>query len=287
MMPGGEACVLLAYDHGSFNEYWEGSLLRSNQTIETVNRRMILPMAAVGITDRLNFYVGLPHVKTWSSEPNGGRFRGAAGFQDIILALKYQAVKAEMGKGVLSAFGSLGFSTPATNYLPDYLPYSIGMGAPELAYRGIAQYRLHSGLYLRAGLGYLWRGYAQAERDYYYNNGSYYTDWMDVPSAWSIDGALGWWLLDNSLQIELSYAGQRSTSGDDIRAYNAAQPTNRVHFDRMGLQLQYFTPFVKGLGIIAYHNRILSGRNAPKMNNTAVGLTYQFAFFTKKENNTL
>ncbi|MBK7607489.1 MAG: hypothetical protein IPI18_09925 [Saprospiraceae bacterium] len=76
------------------------------------------------------------------------------------------------------------------------------------------------------GAAIIWR-IRKAERSYYYTNGSYYTPWMDVPNAQ--DGwYIGFWTLNNSLQLELSYSGSKSTSGDDIRAYNAAQPTNDI-----------------------------------------------------------
>lgn len=283
MMPAGDICVLASYDFGSFDQYWEGDRLRENQTIATVQRTTLLPMAAIGIFKNLNLFVGTPYIKTESTEPNGGKFTGAQGFQDISIALKYQAVKLQIAQSEFSALASVGFSTPISNYLSDYMPYSLGFGAPELNWRGILHFKMNNGIYARASGAYLWRGYTEAERDYYYNNGSYYTAWMDVPSVWSIDGALGVWLLDNSLRVEINYMALKSTSGDDIRPYNAPQPTNKVNFDRAGIFAQYYLPFIKGLGLVAYHNRILDGLNTGKMNNTGAGLTYQFTFLKPKK----
>ena len=281
MMPSKNICVLFAYDMGSFDRYWEGDYLRSNQTIATVDRNTVLPMAAIGILDDLNFYIGLPFVRTESSEPNGGKFTGARGFQDLGLAVKYRAIQETVVNGELTAFATAGFSTPFTNYLSDYKPYSIGSGAPEFSLRAISQYQWHNGLYVRGSIAHLWRGYTEAERDYYYANGSYYTAWMDVPNAWTYDGFVGKWLFDYSLKLEFSYTGLASTSGDDIRAYNAAQPTNRVKFDRIGFSVQYYFKSLKGLGVVAYHNRIIDGRNMPKLSNTGFGVTYQFNPFKK------
>lgn len=276
MMPSKNICMLIAYDMGSFDRYWEGSYLRSNQTIATVDRNTLLPMAAIGILDDLNFYVALPYVRTESSEPNGGKFTGSRGIQDIGLALKYRAIQKSLGNGELSALATAGFSTPFTNYLSDYKPYSLGAGAPEFSLRGISQYQWTNGFYIRGSLAHLWRGYTEAERDYYYNNGSYYTAWMDVPNAWTYEGILGKWLFDTTLKLEFNYTGLASTSGDDIRAYNAAQPTNKVKFDRIGFSVQYYVKSLKGLGLVAYHNRIVNGRNMPKLSNTGFGVTYQF-----------
>lgn len=278
MMEGRQACLLLDYNHGSFDQYWEGPLLRENQTIATVSRNTVMPMVAVGILDKLNFYIGAPYIKTESSEPNGGKFAGASGFQDLLVALKYQILNKETDKGTFSALATVGFSTPVTNYLPDYMPYSLGLGAPELSYRAIAQYRWNSGLYLRGAAAYLWRGYSEAEREYYYNNGSYYTTWMDVPNAITMEGIVGFWMLDNSLQLELNYLGSKSTSGDDIRAYNAAQPTNDIDMDRAGVLAHYYFSKIKGLGVVAYHHRVINGRNAAKINTTGVGVTYFFNY---------
>jgi hypothetical protein len=277
-MPAKEACVLANYDFGSFDHYWEGERLRDNLTIATVKRTTVLPMIAIGLTNKLNFYVGTPYVKTLSTDPNGGKLAGANGLQDLGLALKYEAIKKKTSSGELSVLGTVGFSTPMTRYLSDYMPYSLGFGAPEVALRGIAQYQLNNGLYVRTSVAHLWRGYTKAERDYYYNNGSYYTPWMDVPSAWNAEGILGAWLLNYSLRFELSYSALKSTSGDDIRAYNAPQPTNKVEMGRAGIFGQYYFPPAKNLGILVYHSRVLHGRNAPKMSNIGVGITYQFKF---------
>ncbi len=282
MMPSKNICVLFSYDMGTFDRYWEGSYLRSNETIATVDRNMVLPMAAIGILDNLNFYVSLPYISTESSEPNGGKFTGARGFQDIGFALKYRPIRTELGPGRISFLGTAGFSTPFTNYLSDYRPYSIGSGAPEFSLRAIGQYELNSQLYFRASAAHLWRGYTEAERDYYYNNGSYYTAWMDVPNAWTYEAILGKWLFNTSLKLELSYSSLTSTSGDDIRAYNAAQPTNKVEVDRLGFSAQYYFKSIKGLGVVAYHNRVVNGRNTPKMSNTGFGLTYQFNVIKKQ-----
>jgi hypothetical protein len=278
MMKKREACFALIYERGSFDQYWEGATLRSNATIETVTRVNVMPMLALGILDQLNFYVAVPYIKTESSEPNGGQLQGAKGFQDLTLALKYRVVNREVAKGKLALFVASGFSTPVSNYLSDYRPYSLGNGTNEFSLRGIVQQKWNMGLYVKVLGGHLFRGQTQIERDFYYNNGAYYTDWMDVPSAWEYNGAVGFWLLDNSLRIEASYYKMQSTEGDDIRKYNGAQPTNKVIFDLVGGAVQYFSKQVKGLGALAYYNQTLNGRNVGKVSGFGVGLTYQFKY---------
>lgn len=278
MMKSKQACVLLEYNYASFDQYWEGQTKRDNQTISTVYRHSIMPMIAVGIFDDLNVFAGVPYILTGSTDPNGGKFEGASGFQDLAIALKYRWMNKEFNSSNLSGLATVGFSTPITNYLPDYMPYSIGFGAPELSYRAIIEYKNDSNWYVRAAGAYLWRGYAEAERAYYYNNGSYYTPWMDVPNAYTLEAVLGKWLFSNSLRIELSYFGLKSLSGDDIRSYAPPQPTNKVNMDRIGVFVHYYFPKPTGLGVIAYHNRVFNGRNAPEMNTSGLGLTYFFNY---------
>ncbi len=278
MMKKRESCFALIYDRGSFDHYWEGTTLRTNEIIAKVTRVTVTPMIAIGIIDQLNAYVGVNYVKTESSEPNGGQLQGAKGFQDLTIALKYRVYNAEMAQGKLSAFVASGFAMPITNYLSDYRPYSIGNGTQELSLRGIVQYRWNMGLYLRGMGGHLFRGQTEVERDYYYNNGSYYTPWMDVPDAWEYNAVAGFWLFDNSLKIEASYYKLQSTSGDDIRKYNAAQPTNKVIFDQVSASVQYFTRQIKGVGVLAYYNQMLNGRNMGKVSGFGIGATYQFPY---------
>lgn len=276
MMKQRESCFALTYERGTFDQYWEGSHLRKNETIATVSRKVVVPMIAIGVMEKLNFYIGIPYVITESSEVNGGKLQGARGFQDLSLALKYRIVNKELTSAKLSVLAAGGFATPITNYLSDYRPYSIGNGADEWSLRGIVSYRLNMGFYARVAGGHLFRGQTKAERDYYYNNGSYYTPWMDVPSAWEFNAVAGMWTLENSLKIEASFYGLKSTHGDDIRIYNAAQPTNKVNFDQLNFSAQYFVKPVKGLSVLAFYYQTLNGRNAPKLTSFGIGTTYQF-----------
>ena len=269
-----ELCVAVMYDHGEWNQYWEGTYLRGNENIGTLTRTTATPMVAAGITDKLNLIVATPYVQTKSS---GGQMAGAKGFQDISLALKYEILKKKLWKGNLALLGTVAFATPMTNYLSDYMPYSIGLGTNEFTLRGIVHYQLDKGMYVRAAGAYLWRGQTQAERDYYYNNGSYYTTYMDVPNAWNYNATLGTWLFDYKLRVEASYVALKSVSGDDIRAYNMPQPTNKMQMEQVGFFAQYyFKKAVKGLGVLAYYSQVIDGRNMGKSTNIGAGATYQF-----------
>ena len=280
MMKQFESCFALIYDQGSWDHYWEGDYLRTNGNVGTLQRRVIMPMIAIGLHDRINLIVSAPHVKTESKEPNGGYMAGVSGMQDLGLNIKARLFEKGVGTGKLTLLSNIGYSTPMTNYLSDYMPYSLGFGAPEFSLRGIALFRTHSGFYGMIGAAHLWRGQTQVERDYYYNNGSYYTDLMDVPNAWHYNVAAGIMLFENSLKLEANYMGMNCTSGDDIRKYNAPQPTNKVEIGQAGFTAQYFFTKVDGLGVLAYCSRILSGRNMGQFSNVGMGVTYQFQFIS-------
>jgi len=269
-----ELCVAATYDHGEWNKYWEGTYLRGNENIGTLTRNTVMPMVAAGITDKLNILIATPYVQTKSS---GGQLAGVKGFQDISIALKYELLKKKMGPGNLSVLTTAAYATPMSNYLSDYMPYSLGLGTNEFTLRAIVHYQLDKGMYVRAAGAHLWRGQTKAERDYYYNNGSYYTTWMDVPNAWNYNATLGTWLFNYALRVEASYMAMKSTSGDDIRAYNMPQPTNKMEMEQVGFFAQYyFKKKIKGLGILSYYSQVIDGRNMGKSTNMGVGATYQF-----------
>ncbi len=276
MMPKGEICVAVVYEDANWDKYWEGTYLRTNQNVGTFNRKMVMPMIVGGITDKINVIVSLPYVKTSAS---GGQMAGVDGLQDFGISLKAQLVDHTAGKGKLKVFSNLSFSTPASNYLADYLPFSLGFGTNELGLRAIGLYELDKGPYFRISGAYLHRGATQAERDFYYEDDAFYTSTMDVPDALHAQASLGSWFFQKKLRVEASLTSFRCASGGDIRAYNSPQPTNKVDFDRLEGLAQYYFNNVKGLGVLAYYNHMFSGRNMGQFSGYGLGLTYQFNAF--------
>lgn len=273
MMPKGEICIALLYERSNWERYWEGTYLRTNQNIGTFNRQMAMPMIVGGITDKINIIVSLPFLKTSAT---GGQMAGAEGLQDFGVSLKAQFLDFNLGNGKLKAFSNLSFSTPASNYLADYLPFSLGFGSNELGMRAIGLYEMNKGLYFRISGAYLHRGTAEAERNFYYQDGAFYTSTMDIPDALHAQVSVGSWFFHKKLRVEASLTSLRCFSGDDIRTYNTPQPTNKVDFDRIEGFAQYYFKDLKGLGILAYYNQMFSGRNMGQFSGFGLGLTYQF-----------
>ena len=273
MMPKGEICIAVVYEDFKWDHYWEGSYLRTNGNIGTFDRKMLLPMIVGGITDDINVIVSLPYVKTSAT---GGQIAGIEGFQDFGLSVKARFVDKRMEKARVMLFSNLSFSAPASKYNSDYMPFSLGFGAKELGLRLIGQYELNKGPYVRASFAYLRRGVTDIERDYYYQDGSYYTSKMDVPDALNTQVALGSWFLHKRLRVEANLTLLNFTSGDDIRAYNSPQPTNKVEYSQVGGLAQYYIRDGGGLGFLAYYNHMYKGRNMGQFSGFGLGVTYQF-----------
>ncbi len=276
MMGRGEICAALVYEHSSWNQYWEGSYLRENANIGTFTRQMGMPMVALGLTDKINLITSVPYMNTKAS---GGTQVGQTGFQDLSVSVKIDWLQKQLGNGRLQFLTNTHFSIPVGNYLSDYMPFSIGLGAPELGMRGIGAYKMDNGLVFRAGLAYLWRGQTEIERDFYYEDGAVYSTYMNVPHSLNFHGAIGYWAFDNRLRLEATYMSLNSLSGDDIRSYNRPQPTNKMEVSQIGAWVQYYINTDRGLGALAYFNQTVSGRNMGKATTIGIGLTYQLKVY--------
>ncbi|RZS95754.1 transporter [Cecembia calidifontis] len=273
MMPKGEICFAGIYENGKWNQYWEGDYLRENANIGTLTRQMFMPMVAMGLTKKINIIASLPYIST---EASGGTQVGQSGIQDLNVSMKVDWLQHRVGSGRILFLTNTHFSTPVGTYLSDYMPFSIGAGAPEVGVRGIGGYKMDNGLVFRMAAAYLWRGQTEIERDYYYKNGSVYSTFMNVPNALNIHGAIGYCTLENRLRLEATYMSLNCLSGDDIRAYNRPQPTNKMEVSQIGFWTQYYIKADRGFGAIAYLNHTITGRNMGKATAIGLGLTYQF-----------
>lgn len=273
MMQKGELCIAAIYSHESWDEYWEGTLKRKNGNIGTLTRQSYMGMFSLGITDRINILGALPWVKT---EASAGQVKGAKGIQDWGVWAKARAFDLKLGKGSLGFYPVLGLSGPASNYLPDYAPFSIGLGCVDASLRGILIYELDKGVYARVHGAYHLRSNCKIERDYYYTTHGVYSDEVDMPNATSYGATLGALVFKKSLKLEATYDGLKSLGGFDIRRQDAGFPSNKMIFTRFGGSAQYYFPFLKGLSVLASASQVLTGRNVGQSTVLSGGITYQF-----------
>lgn len=145
-------------------------------------------MIAMGVSKKVNIIASLPFIHTKAS---GVTQAGQSGLQDLSISAKIDWVQKQVFPGRLLFLTNAHFARPVGNYLSDYMPFSVGGGAPELGLRGIGGYKMDNGLVFRAALAYIWRGQTEVERDYYYQDGSVYSPFMNVPNVVNFHGAIG------------------------------------------------------------------------------------------------
>ncbi len=282
LMKKGDICLALTVSEDKWDKYWEGSFLLQNPNIGTLTRQMVVPMMGLGFTNTLNFFAELPHVQTFASE---GTMRGVAGIQDFNFGLKYQILKTDFNPASLRLFLSANYSLPASNYLSDYLPFSIGLGARTASLRTILfMNSWNEKIFIRGMASYSHVGTTDAERTYYYADGqSYYTPTMDVPSRYGYEVMAGSRLLKKKLHLEAGILNQTSLTGDDIRRWMGPQPTNKMDFTNVAARIRIFP--VRSSSIIAGYSKTLKGRNVGESSAFTLAFTHVFNVHKSDSNN--
>lgn len=280
MMARGQLCVAATYTHDTWDEYWEGTLKRVNGNVGTLTRQTIAPMFALGLTDRINILGALPWVST---EASGGQLKGVSGFQDFGIWIKATAIQGKTTDAGFTFHPVVGLTFPVSNYLEDYSPLSLGLGAANLSLGGVFQYKLEKGPYLRANVAYNIRGNANIERDYYYTTHGVYSEEVDMPNAINYGATLGTWLFKNALQIEATYDGFNCLDGFDIRRQEPGFPSNKMEFTRVGAFAHYHIPAIPGLGVIAQYTTVLTGRNVGQSTAFTGGISYIFGLWNANQ----
>lgn len=272
-MPKGQICLAAIYGHETWDEYWEGTLKRENGNIGTLTRQTILPMFALGLHDRINVLAALPWMKT---EASAGQVTGASGLQDWSIWLKGDLMNLPLGNNNLALLATASLSGPASNYLPDFAPFNLGLGCIESSLRLMLHYEMEKGPYARLHGAYHLRGTSTIERDYYYTTHGVYSDQVNIPEAVTYGAVLGTWLFGKSMRVQAAFDGLNTLGGFDIRRQDAGFPSNKMLFTRVGLDAQYHFSFLPGLGVVASGSRILTGRNVGQSTALSFGVIYFF-----------
>jgi hypothetical protein len=266
-MPKKTICTAFMYGKTDFKEYWEGELLRNNLNMGTNTTQSFGIMSAYGITDRLNVIAMLPYITTQNS---AGNLRGQKGIQDLSLWLKYKIVS----KNGFSLHGVLGGSTPVSNYLPDFLPMSIGMQTKTASAKIIANYTHSSGFYITAHGTYSLRSNIKIDRDAYQAFGKVVnSNQVNVPNA--ADGATRIGYTKNGFQAEVFANYFTCVSGDNIRRNDMPFPTNNMQMSAVGVYTKYQ---YKQIGAFVQVSQVLTGLNVGKSLGLSGGITWQMNF---------
>ncbi|MBC7775824.1 MAG: hypothetical protein H7246_10360 [Phycisphaerae bacterium] len=268
MMPQGQLCILGQYSNSKWEDYWQGETKRSNINLGSLTTQSAMLMGNYGITKNLNVMLGLPYVWTSASV---SYITPQKGIQDLMVFLKYQAFEMEGLGGAFKLQATGGLSTPASNYTPDLLPFSIGLHSKTASLRAILNYTANFGLYVTAQGGHTWRSNTTLDHNsYIFNNELIYSDEMPVPNVFDYSARLGF--IKPRYQAEVWYESFTGLSGDDIRYNEAPQASNKMAAAQAGVFAKYFV--TKRLGIFAAVSQVLSGRNVGEALTWTAGATY-------------
>jgi len=261
------ACLALSYNHTAWDKYWENNLKRENLNIGTQTTQTAMAMLAVGATKNLNVIVGLPYIWTQAS---AGNLKWHKGVQDISGWLKYRF----FNKGGLSLNAVVGGSIPVTNYVPDFMPMSIGLQCKTATGRLVVRYKHSTGIYATAYGSYILRSKIKIDRDSYLMGETLYnTNEVSVPNAFDLSGRLGW--TNRYIQTEVFAEHGACTDGDYIRRNAMPFPTNNMKSTAVGFYGK-FQP--KNLGFNVRVSRVIDGENVGQAMTYQAGILYQFAY---------
>lgn len=277
-MSKNEVCAVLYKAGSSWTHYWEGKRYRDNPNIGRFSSASWIPMLGYGVSSRLNLFVGLPYISTNSS---GGYMTGMKGWQDLELEAKYRVIKKQKENGTFYTFLTIGVSAPVTDYVPDHLPFSIGLGTKNLKGRAIIHYESKKGVFYTIQSGYILKSNIVVDRQSYYNNRQVMSNEMPVPNNW--DGSVRLGYKKKSFRADVHYNWMMSTSGSDMRLYDMPYPYNRMSSTSIGVTGLYWVPFLTGLAIHGNIEQAISGRNMGKFFSWNSGFQYVFNPFKKQK----
>lgn len=275
MMNKNQFCNGFMYAHSSWDQYWEGTLKRTNGNIGSVTTQSVMYMANYGITDNLNVMAGLPYVWTKAS---AGTMQGMQGVQDISAFVKWRALHASMGKGTLSLFAIGGVSTPLTDYVIDFLPLSIGLGSTNLTARLAADYT-YNRVTVTGSAAYVRRSNVTLDRPSYFDTELRLTNEVKMPDAAQFQlraGYRGRYLIAEALLTNWTTLG-----GFDMTRNNMPFVSNRMNSTSAGVYLKYTLKQHTNLAFLGSASVTVAGRNMGQATAFSAGAFYAFYFGSK------
>ena len=274
MMPGKNLCTGFLFTTDRWNYYWEGARYRMNGNIGSVTTASTAWMGNYGITEKFNVIAMLPWVSTQAS---GGTLKPMQGLQDISLTLKYRLKEFRPDSLTrIKIFGIAFVSTPVSDYTPDYLPLSIGLGSTQAGVR-LTLFAKRKDWYLVTSAGRAFRGNVTLDRESYYTDGNLYlTNQVAMPQVFDMVTGIG--RIHNGLETKISVHQQRTLGGGDIRRQDMPFVSNRMNFTRVELLGMYYLPRARRLALRASVSRIIAGRNVGQSTAILGGILYTFKF---------
>ncbi len=266
-------CAGYMYTTDSWDQYWEGTRLRSNGNIGTLRTESHQLFANYGVTSKLNVIAHLPYVRTDASQ---GVLAGMRGWQDATFAAKLKFFEAPVTeKASFRAIAVVSAATPMTSYVPDFLPLSIGLGSRRVSARGTAHLRTRGGWFGNFSSSYTWRDGVPLDRPYFYTEGRLtFSDRVQMPRVFDYTASAG--RIRGELVLSASYSEQRTLGGGDIRRQDMPFVSNRMNFSRVGGWAKLPIPRHEAISIVAGYSYVVNGRNVGQSSTITVGVMYLF-----------
>lgn len=275
MMPKNDLRTGFVYAHDSWDEYWEGVLKRNNGNIGTLTTQSLTWVGSYGVTDRLNAIAMLPYVWTEASQ---GTLSGMNGFQDLTLAAKYRLLDTRFtSSGTLQAFAVASAGTPVSDYTPDFLPLSIGLGSRRFSGRLTVSFQARQGWFLNGSGAYTWRDKVTLNRPSYFTDGQLHlSDEVPMPDVFEYAVSAGY--RNARWHVPVSFSQQATLGGGDIRRQDMPFVSNRMNFSKLDALVMYWLKAQANLALRASGTYTVSGRNVGQSTTLSAGLLYTFHF---------
>ncbi len=275
MLSKGLLCTGVLYTHDQWDAYWEGSLKRTNGNLGTVTTQTVNNSSNYAILNRLNVFATTPYVWT---HPSQGVLRGMQGFQDISLAVKYQAFHFPVRDFAdIRAIAAVSGTLPMTNYEPDLQPLSIGLHSKTIAPRATVNLQFHDGFFTNGTGAYVFRNIVTLEVPYYYTNGKlYFSNQVSMPNQFQYTVAAGY--LKHELMISAELIEQQTRGGGDIRRQDMPFISNRMNDSRVGFRSQIPIPKIRNVQAWFADDFTYTGRNVGQANTITTGIMYTVHF---------
>ncbi|MEO0065145.1 MAG: hypothetical protein RI983_471 [Bacteroidota bacterium] len=277
MMGKNNFCTGFMVGNSSWKNYWEGTLKRDNPNLGTVGSTMIGIMGNYGIKDNLNILFSVPYI---SNSASAGTLVKRQGIQDLTLTVKWMPVETTIGKADFSVYALGSYSTPLTNYVTDYLPLSIGLGAKTAMARLMADYQLGN-FFTTASAAFFTRSNVTIDRVAYYTTRMHYTNEVEMPNMANFNLRAGY--RSGKGYAEVIADIMQTNGGFDITRNNMPFLSNQMNASRVGVGFKYNFGKVEGLSAVGNAMFTVAGRNMGQATSVSAGVFYIFDF-TKKSN---
>jgi len=280
MMKKNELCAGLMYTTSSWSSYWEGTLERENKNLGTVSTNMLAAMGNFGVRKNVNLLFGIPYIET---QATGGTLKGFKGIQDLSLWAKWRALHWTEGNKLASLFALGGYSLPASNYVADYLPLSIGLRSKNVYLRGMTDLKYKIWFLTFSGT-YIQRSNITIDREAYYTTEMVYSNQVAMPDQTQLNLRMGY----RGKELIVEWISDRMTTlgGFDITRNNMPFPSNRMNMTRTGFQVRYEPKKLNGFTFYASANKVIEGRNVGQSTSYSGGVFYILNFSKKETENT-